>query len=42
MITACPYCLANLLRRKPKDFKIVDITSLVAQAYGFTGKEGGK
>lgn len=42
MITACPYCLANLSGARPKDFKMVDITSLVAQAYGFTGKEGGK
>lgn len=42
MITACPYCLANLSGSKPKDFKIVDITSLVAQAYGFSGKEGSK
>lgn len=42
MITACPFCLANLSSAKPRDFKIVDITSLVAQAYGFSGKEGGK
>ena len=42
MITACPYCLANLSGAKPRDFKIVDITSLVAQAYGFSGKEGSK
>ena len=42
LITACPYCLANLSGAKPRDFKIVDITTLVAQAYGFSGKEGGK
>ena len=42
MITACPFCLANLSGAKPRDFKVVDITSLVAQAYGFSGKEGSK
>ncbi len=42
MVTACPFCYANLNQGKPKNFKIVDITSLVAQAYGFTGKEGSK
>lgn len=42
MITACPYCFANLSGSKPKEFKIMDITALVAKAYGFSGKEGGK
>jgi heterodisulfide reductase subunit D len=40
MITACPFCSANLKQGKPKDIKIIDITTLVAQAYGYTGKEG--
>jgi len=40
MITACPYCFANLNGTKPKSFKVMDITTLVAQAYGYTGKEG--
>lgn len=35
IITACPYCYANLKRSKPKGFKIVDLTTLVAQAYGY-------
>ena len=39
LITACPYCAANFMQGKPKDFKVVDLTSLVAQAYGYTGKE---
>jgi len=39
MITACPFCSANLKAGKPKDIKVIDITSLVAQAYGYTGKE---
>jgi len=40
MITACPFCSANLMQGKPKDIKIIDLISLVAQAYGYTGKEG--
>ena len=40
MVTACPFCNANLQRSKPRDFTVVDITSLVAQACGYTGKEG--
>ena len=40
MITACPFCNANLMQGKPKDTKIIDLLSLVAQAYGYTGKEG--
>ncbi len=39
MITACPFCNANLRQDKPRDIKVVDITSLVAQALGYTGKE---
>jgi heterodisulfide reductase subunit D len=39
MVTACPFCTANLQKGKPKEFKIIDITSLVAQALGYTGKE---
>jgi heterodisulfide reductase subunit D len=39
MITACPFCSANLKVGKPKDIKVIDLTSLVAQAYGYTGKE---
>ena len=35
LITACPSCYANLTRNKPKGFKIMDITTLVAQAYGY-------
>jgi Fe-S oxidoreductase len=42
MITACPSCYANMQRGKPKGFKVMDITALVAQAYGYTGKEVGK
>lgn len=39
MVTACPFCYANLNGTKPKSFKVMDITTLVAQAYGYTGKE---
>lgn len=39
VLTACPMCSANLNQAKPKDIKVMDITSLVAQAYGYTGKE---
>ena len=38
MVTACPYCNINLRQGKPKDFKVMDITSLMAQAYGYKGK----
>jgi Fe-S oxidoreductase len=38
MITACPSCYANLARNKSKGFKVVDLTTLVAQAYGYKGK----
>jgi Fe-S oxidoreductase len=37
MITACPYCYASLNRSKPKGFKVVDMTTLVAQACGYRG-----
>ncbi len=40
MLTACPFCYANMQGSKPKDFKVVDITTLAAQALGYTGKEG--
>ena len=40
MITACPNCYVNLTRSRPKGFKVMDITSLVAQAHGY--KEKGK
>ncbi len=39
LVTACPFCSANFMQGKPKDFKVLDLTSLVAQAYGYTGKE---
>jgi Fe-S oxidoreductase len=39
MLTACPYCFANLQRTKPRNLKVVDLVTLVAQAYGFRGKE---
>jgi Fe-S oxidoreductase len=42
LITACPYCLANFMQGKPKDFKIMDLTSLVARAYGYAGKEAAR
>ena len=38
MITACPYCYTNLTQSKPKGFKVVDLTTLVAQAFGYKGK----
>lgn len=38
MITACPYCYINLTQSKPKGFKVVDLTTLVAQAFGYKGK----
>jgi len=36
MVTACPNCYANFTRSKPRGFKVVDLTSLVAQAFGYT------
>jgi heterodisulfide reductase subunit D len=38
IITACPNCYANLNRCRPKGFKVMDITALVAQAYGYKEK----
>ena len=38
LITACPNCAVNLQQAQPKSLKVVDITSLVAQAYGYKGK----
>lgn len=35
MVTACPFCTANLMQAKPKDCRVLDITSLMAQAYGY-------
>ena len=40
MLTACPFCTANLNQAKPDACDIIDITSLVAQALGYSGKEG--
>ena len=42
LITACPSCTANLSGTKPKGFKVVELSTLVAQAYGYGGKEAGK
>ena len=39
MVTACPFCTINLKQSKPKDFKVIDITSLMAKAYGYKGKQ---
>jgi len=36
MITACPSCYVNLKQSKPRGFKVVDITSLMAQAFGYS------
>lgn len=38
MVTACPFCYINLRQSTPKDFKVRDLTSLMAQAYGYKGK----
>lgn len=35
MITACPNCYANLQRTKPNGFTVMDINTLVAQAYRY-------
>jgi Fe-S oxidoreductase len=42
LITACPYCNTNFSQAKPKNSKVMDLTSLMAQAYGYAGKEAGK
>jgi Fe-S oxidoreductase len=38
LITACPNCAVNLQQAQQKSLKVIDITSLVAQAYGYKGK----
>lgn len=38
MITACPFCNSNLGASKPKGFSVVDLTSLMAEAYGYKRK----
>jgi Fe-S oxidoreductase len=40
IITACPNCTANLKQAQPKSMEAVDITSLMAKAYGYKGKAG--
>ena len=35
IVTACPFCTINLNQSKPKGGKVIDITSLMAQAYGY-------
>ena len=42
VITACPNCMVNLQQVQPKSMKIVDITSLMSQAYGYKGKAGSR
>jgi heterodisulfide reductase subunit D len=39
LLTACPFCSGNLRQGKPKNIAMMDITSLVAKALGYTGKE---
>jgi Fe-S oxidoreductase len=39
LLTACVFCNANLRQGKPKNIAIADITSVVAQAVGYAGKE---
>jgi Fe-S oxidoreductase len=36
LVTACPNCYANFTRSKPRGFTAVDLTSLVAEALGYT------
>jgi Fe-S oxidoreductase len=35
MVTACPNCYANFTRSRPRGFKVVDLTSLAAEALGY-------
>jgi Fe-S oxidoreductase len=35
MVTACPNCYANFTQSRPRGFKVVDLTSLVAEALGY-------
>jgi Fe-S oxidoreductase len=39
LLTACVFCNANLRQAKPKNVAMMDITSVVAQALGYAGKE---
>lgn len=39
LLTACPFCNANLRQGKAKNIAMMDITSLVAKALGYAGKE---
>ncbi len=39
LLTACVFCNANLRQGKPKNIAMLDITSAVAQALGYAGKE---
>jgi heterodisulfide reductase subunit B len=38
MITACPFCTINLNSSKPKGLSVVDLTSLMAEAFGYKRK----
>jgi Fe-S oxidoreductase len=38
MVTACPFCTINLSQRKPKGYRVIDLTSLMAEAYGYKRK----
>jgi len=38
MVTACPFCNINLGASKPKGFSVVDLTSLMAEAFGYKRK----
>lgn len=35
LVTACPFCTVNLMQAKPRDGKVTEITTLMAQAYGY-------
>lgn len=39
LLTACVFCNANLRQGKSKNIAMMDITSVVAQALGYAGKE---
>lgn len=39
LLTACTFCNANLRQGRPKNIAMSDITSVVAQALGYAGKE---
>ena len=39
LLTACVFCNANLRQGKPKNIAMMDITSVVAKALGYAGKE---